>query len=100
MAVLVFFSRSEESSAHADKGGALFDGGFEVVGHTHRQVRQVVLAGQVGETLEVGAGGFGVLRPGWHGHQAEETQVRAIGDGGDQFGQLLRIGAALGLFFR
>lgn len=50
------------------------------------------------EAAEVGAGDFGIVGPGGHSHEAEEVEVRAGADGGDQFGEGFGGSAGFGFF--
>ena len=71
---------AEDGRAYADRGGAFFDGYAEVVGHAHGELGELGEAGEVfvaeaAEMLEVGAGRFGILRPGGDRHEAAGFDV-------------------------
>ncbi len=46
LAVIAF---AKNGGTYADIGGALGDGGFEIAAHPHRQFRQVIACGDIGQ---------------------------------------------------
>ena len=85
------------------RGGALFDGDGEVVGHAHGELGEggaegEVVVAETAEMLEVGARGFGVFVEGRNGHQAAGFEVGEGCEGAEESGEVFGGEAVLGLF--
>jgi len=77
---------AKDGGADADLGGALFDGDFEIVRHSHRQNRkrqagradEVIL--EFSQSLEIRADPFGILEKWRDAHQTGDVEIFKAGN--------------------